>query len=86
MESGKPHGELLTGHKDEVERVAFSKDGELVASSSADMTARLWDIGLESLMTDACRVANRNLSQDEWSRFVGPEFNYVRNCSSDPGG
>ena len=34
----------------------------------------------DSLVSAACRAANRNLTPDEWSRYFGSDKSYHRTC------
>jgi hypothetical protein len=70
----------------DIEVEALSPNGKLLVSASADQTARLGDMGAEALVAEACRIANRNLSQAEWNRFARPEDKYVRTCPTLPAG
>jgi len=60
-------------------RVAFSLDGEslIVASAGAIYS---WDINVNSWLKRGCAIANRNLTQLEWDRFVGKEIPYQSTC------
>jgi hypothetical protein len=58
-------GESIAG----IDDLAFSPDGKaLLSLGRAD--AYLWDLDIASWREQACRVANRNLSADEWTRFI----------------
>ncbi|MFQ5858691.1 MAG: WD40 repeat domain-containing protein, partial [Anaerolineae bacterium] len=71
--TGRLIGQPLAGHTDVVWSVAFSPDGQSLASGSDDTTIMLWDVSLESWQARACSIANRNLTRAEWRQYLGDE-------------
>jgi hypothetical protein len=82
---GTPAAEptVLRGHKDSVQSVAFSPDGKHLASGSHDKSIRIWAT-TETLADRVCEKVWRNLTVDEWRRFVGLGTPYRRTCSNLP--
>jgi hypothetical protein len=73
-------GAPLTGHSDSVTSVAFSPDGKTLASGSADKSIVLWDVSFESWKYRACRIANRNLTPEEWKQYISVIEPYRTTC------
>jgi len=55
----------------EVNSVVFSPDGGTLASVEHDDSITFWKVAPDSWIKEACRVANRNLTQQEWTTYIG---------------
>ncbi|MEQ8677369.1 MAG: protein kinase [Aggregatilineales bacterium] len=73
-------GQPLRGHTAWIESLMFSADGNLLASGDRDGAVIVWDLNIDSWIARACRLANRNLTQIEWERFI-PDEAYRTTCS-----
>ena len=75
---------VLRGHERAVRSVAFSRDGTKLVTASEDKTVGVWPVGIGVLIEAICRKVRRNLSFEEWQRFVGRGFAYERTCEDLP--
>jgi WD40 repeat protein len=51
--------------------MVFSPDSKFLVSGGDDGLIVLWDLSETSWRERACRMANRNLTKEEWLEYVG---------------
>jgi WD40 repeat protein len=62
-----------------VNHVSFSPDGTMLATDGLENDILIWDVDITSWQRQACQRTNRNLSQEEWNRYVG-DTPYLETC------
>ncbi|MEM7129464.1 MAG: hypothetical protein AAF702_24235, partial [Chloroflexota bacterium] len=72
----------LQGHTDSVNQATWSQDESKILTRSSDGTARVWYAEMKNLLVRVCDQASRNLSWEEWQRFMNEP--YRTTCSSAP--
>ena len=62
----------LEGHRDAISSVTFTFDGNRLISGTKDGEVIVWnlDISSETLQALGCRLAGRNLTNEEWERHI----------------
>jgi WD40 repeat protein len=74
-------GQRFKDHDRAVVTLAFAPDGSVLLSGSLDRTIVIHDMTPANWLVRACRVANRNLTLDEWTQFVGDRSSHRSTCS-----
>ncbi len=81
---------ILSGHQSGVWAMEYSHDGKFLVTG-ASKTIRVWDLThplnqstIGEVADMACQKVWRNLTLDEWHKFVGVELPYERTCPNLP--
>jgi WD40 repeat protein len=61
------------GHDAAVTTAEFSTDGRWLLTASEDHTVRIWKWRAQDVVAEICARVTRNLTLEEWRRFVGEE-------------
>lgn len=76
---------VLTGHDHWVWALAFSPDGDRLVSAGADRTLRRWLTRTALLAAELCRRLPRDLTVEEWEKYLGSDMARAESCSASEG-
>ena len=79
---GRGEPVVLT-HGQQVWSLMVMADGRL-ASGGVDGTTKLWLVNEQKLIAALCLRAGRNLTKDEWARYVGTDTSWQPSCRDLP--
>jgi class 3 adenylate cyclase/WD40 repeat protein len=81
----RPVGEpiMVTGDAGAVEVDTPGGDRLVSSTTTASGTDMIWDFNPATWETDACHLAGRNLTQDQWKQYL-PGRPYARTCTQWP--
>ena len=54
-----------------IHSIAMEPSRQILASVDEDDNLIVWNVGIEDWVRRACRIANRNLTAQEWNTYVG---------------
>jgi WD40 repeat protein len=70
---------ILAAQQQAVQGVVFSPREGILASVGEDNSIIFWDADVDGWTSEACRIANRNLTPQEWSTYIGSRA-YRKTC------
>lgn len=85
VQTSQPVGEPFRPGSSDILSLAFSEDNQTLFSGTNDGELLGWEVGAAAWIERACRLAGRNLTQDEWNLFLHGQV-YRPSCSGFPVG
>lgn len=82
VERREPIGQPFIGHRDWVTTLAYSPDGSTLVTGGRNGSLIVWESGLSDWRARACKIANRNMSVQEWERYL-PGIPYEAGCPAE---
>jgi WD40 repeat protein len=79
VSTGQPLGQPMLDPAGSPTSIAYAPDGTTIAVGSTDGMVRFWTASLPSWARQACRIANRNLTLQEWRQYLG-DVPYQETC------
>jgi WD40 repeat protein len=74
----------LSGHTESVVHAAWDGEGRRIVTASYDGSARIHLVDVDELLVFSCARTDRNLTHEEWERYIGVNVPYERTCPDLP--
>jgi len=63
--------------------IAFSKNSKQLLACGADRTVRVWDVDPDNLYQQVLQKVDRDMTQDEWNRYIGRDVPYEKSVKKN---
>lgn len=73
---------VLNDHESWVWGVAFSPNDDMIVTGSNEKVVRLWPSNTKAMADEFCEFIERNLTDTEWSQYVGEGIEYRKTCEN----
>lgn len=71
---------ILRDHNDYVWSLSFDATGNYILAGSKSGRIKIWPTNSDELALQICNELNRNMTQNEWERYVAPDIEYQATC------
>ncbi len=71
---------IQSGHDKWIYSLVFNPDGTKLITGSADNSIKIWTTRSEILADKIGKTAKRNMTAEEWNKYVGADITYEETC------